>query len=296
MDSTWLKGRTVLVTGATSGIGRATVQALAPQLKRLLLVGRNAELVRETTDSLRAEFPQLEVHGFTADLALQSETRQVAAWAATFPELHGLVNNVGVVMGREELTADGIERQFAVNYVNQVLLTRLLLPLLVRNATPEIPHRVVMVSSVGHRNAKPLSTEFAGLKPYAELLVYRQSKLAQALFTVECARRLKDWPVIINAVCPGATKTDIGCKNTRNVMVQWVWWLASRFFHSVDTGAANVVKVLADDTLHRQSGEFFENLKPAKFSPLALDAEAAKTLWDETCDRLALPREIALAQ
>lgn len=293
IESTWLQGRTVLVTGATSGIGRATVQAIAPHLRRLLIVGRNSSLVQDTTAALAAEFPALEIHGFTADLALQAETRKVAEWALSFPELHGLVNNVGAVMGREEITVDGIERQFAINYVNQVLLTRLLLPRLAQNATPKIPHRIVMVSSRGHRSAKPLSTEFTGLKPYSELLMYRQSKLAQSLFTKECARRLQGWPVTINAVCPGATRTDIGCKNTQNAAVRWVWWLASRFFQPVEVGTANVVKVLADDTLAGTSGEFFENFQPSWFAPLALDPAAAKLLWDETCDRLQLPRELA---
>lgn len=292
MESTWLEGRTVLVTGATSGIGRATVQSIAPKLKRLLLVGRNPELVSETTKALSAEVPQLEVHGFTADLALQSETRKVADWAATFPELHALVNNVGAVMGRLEITPDGIERQFAINYVNHVLLTRLLLPMLVKSASPDTPNRIVMVSSIGHRNAKPLTKEFEGIQPHFELLVYRQSKLAQCLFTVECARRLKGWPVTINAVCPGATRTDIGCKNSATAVTRWVWWLASHFFQTVETGAANVVKVLADNTLATTSGEFFENFQPGRYSPLVHDTAVAKSLWDETCDRLHLSHEL----
>ncbi len=292
MGSTWLQGRTVLVTGATSGIGRAMLQILAPTLKRLLLVGRNGPLVQETTASLRTEFPHLEAHGFTADLALQSETRKVAEWAQTFPELHGLINNVGAVVGQRELTVDGIERQFAINYVNHVLLTRLLLPVLARNATPDCPHRVVMVSSIGHRSAKPLSTEFAGLNPHSELLIYRQSKLAQCLFTVECARRLAGWPVTINAICPGPTRTDIGCKNNSSLAVRWSWWLASRFFDTVENGAAKVVKVLADDSLATTSGKFFQSYNESHYSPLVNDPATARALWDETCDRLQLPREL----
>ncbi len=292
MDSTWLRGRTVLVTGATSGIGRATLDALAPVVQRLLFVGRDADLVRTTASSLTTAFPQLEVHGFTADLALQAETRKVAAWATAFPELHGLVNNVGAVFDQCVLTADGIERQFAINYVNQALLTRALLPLLLRSANPAAPSRIVMVSSMSHRKAKPLSTEFSGLKPYIALLAYRQSKLAQCLFTVELARRLQGQPLTINALCPGPTRTRIGSKNTHNWLVRSIWSLSSRFFRPVEEGAAHVLKVLADDALNGATGQFYENFKLAPFGTKVLEAESASSLWNETCDRLNLPREL----
>lgn len=291
MDSTWLRGRTVLVTGATSGIGRATLDALAPVVRRLLFVGRDADLVRTTASSLTTAFPQLEVHGFTADLAQQAETRKVATWATAFPELHGLVNNVGAVFDQCVLTGDGIERQFAINYVNQVLLTRSLLPLLLKSSH-EAPSRIVMVSSYSHRKGKPLSTEFTGLKPYVALLAYRQSKLAQCLFTVELARRLQGHPLTINALCPGPTQTHIGSKNTHNRIVRWIWSFSSRFFHPVEEGAANVVKVLADDALTAASGQFYENFHPAPFGKRVLEPETARSLWNDTCDRLKLPREL----
>ncbi len=293
MDSTWLQGRTVLVTGATSGIGRSILDLLAPHVKRLLFVGRDAELVQSTATALREASPQLEVEGFTADLSRQADTRNVAEWAATFPELDGLINNVGAVMGKLELTADGIERQFAINYVNQVLLTRLLLPVLARGSNAATPHRIVMVSSLGHRSAKAMSTEFAGRTPYVGLLTYRQSKLAQCFFTAELARRLQGWPLTINAVCPGPTRTHIGSKNANSALARWSWEFLTRFFfHPVEQGAANVVKVLADDSLSDQSGQFYENLQRSRFSAAVGDLEAAKSLWNETCDRLQLPREL----
>lgn len=292
MESTWLEGRTVLITGATSGIGLATALAIATKVKRLLLVGRDAALVAATTERFHREFPQLNVHGITADLALQSDTRKVAEWALTFPELHGLVNNVGAVFDQKGLTADGIERQFAVNYVNQVLLTRLLLPHLLSSADAQAPNRIVMVSSLAHTRAKPLTTEFAGLDPYVALKTYRQSKLAQAMFTVELARRLDGLPVTVNALCPGFTRTGIGTKHTQNAVVRWIWSLSSRFFAPVEVGAAKVVQVLADDAMHGVSGAYFEKSAKSPFAPLATDPIAAKTLWDETCDRLKLPREL----
>ncbi len=294
-DSSWLRGKTVLVTGATSGIGRAALDHLAPIVGRLLFVGRNAELVQTTENALSTAFPKLEVHGLTADLALQSETLKVAEWARTFSELHGLANNVGAVFDKCELTADGIERQFAINYVNQVLLTRSLLPLMLRGAAPENPHRIAMVSSFGHRNARAMSREFLGLKPYIGLLAYRQSKLAQCLFVTELARRLQARPVTINAVCPGATQTHIGSKNTQNVVARWFWTFSARFFRPVEHGGARVVNVLADDALRGESGRFYENFVSARFSPIALDPQAAKSLWDETCDHLKLSRELELS-
>lgn len=292
IERTWLSGRTVLITGATSGIGLAAARQLAPWVERLLLVGRNGELLQSVCEGLRREFPRVEVDSFQADLLVQADTRRAAEWASRQPALHALINNVGAVFDDCRLTADGVERQFAVNYVNQALLTRLVLPKLREFADAATPNRIVMVSSLAHRKARPLSTEFTGIKPYVGLQMYRQSKLAQTLFAVELARRLADVPITVSAVCPGFTRTDIGTKHA-GLISRWVWSLASRFFHPVEVGAARVVRMAADDALTGQTGFYYENDGPHAFGPLIADRAAAESLWNDTCDRLGLPRDIA---
>lgn len=291
-DSSWLNGRTVAITGATSGIGFATAQELARLGARLRLVGRSASAAKAAEQSLRDSTPEVDVEFFTADLSQQSETRRVAEWLLGEPSLHALVNNVGVILQSREFTADGIEKAYATNYVNQVLLTRLVLPKLAMSGDEKTPSRIVNVSSDGHRRARPYKKDdFSCPSRNLWNQAYRQSKLAQCLFTVELSRRLAGWPVTINALCPGPTKTSIGTKHTRRVR-RFLWGLVMSFFRDVGEGASTVVYASAADELHGVTGNFFERCWQTTFSPLARDPEMAVELWNDTCDRLGLPHEL----
>uniref|UniRef100_A0A7C2K196 SDR family NAD(P)-dependent oxidoreductase n=1 Tax=Schlesneria paludicola TaxID=360056 RepID=A0A7C2K196_9PLAN len=294
-DSSWLAGRTVAITGATSGIGLATARALARFGARLRLVGRDPAAAESAERELRQASPEVDVEFFLADLSQQTETRRVADWLNQNPSLSALVNNVGVVHQSREFTVDGIERVYAINYVNQVLLTRLVLPLLARSGDAPMPSRIVMVSSDGHRRAVPYHNDFQGPRLYIRNQAYRQSKLAQCLFTAELARRLQGRPVTINALCPGPVRTSLGTKHTRGLR-RVLWGFTMSFFRDVDDGASTVVYAAAADELHGVTGRFFERCRQTSFGRLVSDRQMAATVWTDTCQRLHLPVELELAR
>jgi len=272
-----LKGKTCLVTGATSGIGEVTAQVLAQLGARVILVGRSPARGRATLDRIQAAVPGAEADFLRADLASQAEIRQLAQqFKLRYPRLDVLVNNAGALIMRRRRTVDGIELTFALNHLNYFLLTNLLLDLLKANA----PARIVNVSSSGHWRASRM--DFKNLQQHGRWfdgwLAYGQSKLANILFTYELARRLEGTGVTANAVHPGLVATRFGYNNGPFAGV--VMSLVHAVALTPEQGAQTLIYLAASPEVEGITGKYFVDKKAVRSSAVSYDPNAAKHLWE----------------
>lgn len=271
-----MKGKTCIVTGATSGIGRSTAIALARAGATLGLVARDPERAEATVRAIRDETGSTAVEVFLADLASQAEIRGAAAAILDrYPLIHLLVNNAGVVNLQRQITADGIEQTFAVNHLGYFLLTHLLLERLRASA----PARIVNVGSDAHKFVKGINFDDVGFGDgYTWMKVYGHSKLANLMFTYELARRLEGSGVTVNCVHPGAVATGLG-KNNGAVSTLLIRIL-SPFFRTPDKGAATTLHVATSPALEGVSGRYFASCREARSTPASRDRDAALRLWE----------------
>jgi len=274
--SDWtLDGKTVLITGATGGIGLAAAVALARQGAQLVLVGRNQARgldaiseIRRRAGSDRAEF-------LRADFASLAEVRRLAlAFVAEERPLHVLINNAGTMNTSRRLTVDGFEEMFAVNHLAHFLLTRLLLPRLQECA----PARIVHVASNAHAFCKGMRWhDLSHERGFSAFPAYGHSKLANILFSGELARRLRGSGVTSNALHPGAVASGIGTNN--GVAGRVVPLLLKPFFRSPAKGAETAVYLASAAEVAGVTGKYFLDSKPVDPKPWALDTNAAGRLW-----------------
>ncbi len=220
----------VVLSGGTSGIGKATVACLLAKGVDVIAIGRDAGRCRAVEIELGGRYPERRLEFVVADLATTGEVRRAAAAVARLLEarglsgLGGLVNNAGMVSTWRMVTDEGYEKQFAVNHLAGFLLTQELLPLLERGS----PGRVVTVSSGSHRHATIHWRDPMLSHGYTALRAYKQSKLANVLFTAEFNRRYAQTSrVRAYAFDPGLVRTDIGCKSSSGIE-HLVWRLRSR--------------------------------------------------------------------
>jgi NAD(P)-dependent dehydrogenase (short-subunit alcohol dehydrogenase family) len=274
-----MHSRTCLITGATSGIGRATALALGGMGAELVLLCRDRARGEETAAAARAAgAPAVEL--LIADLGVQAEVRRAAAeFLAGGRPLHVLINNAGVVNLQRTLTADGLEATFAVNHLAYFLLTTLLLDRLRASA----PARIVNVSSEAHRFGPLDFDDLQNERRYRTMKVYGQSKLANILFTAELARRLEGSGVTVNSLHPGAVATRLGTNN--GAWARALIRLLRPFFRTPDDGAATSIHLATAPELAGVSGRYFANRREKTPSAAARDPDAARRLW-EVSERL----------
>jgi len=277
-----MAGRTCLITGATSGIGRATALGLAGMGATLVVLARDRHKGETLLGELRAAGAE-DATLLLADLSRQAEVRRVAAEFLASPRpLHVLINNAGVVnVGRSE-TADGIETTFAVNHLAYFLLTNLLLDRLRASA----PARIVNVASDAHKFAPLDFDDLNSLKRYATMRVYGQSKLANILFTSELARRLEGSGVTVNALHPGAVATGLGQNN--GAWARALIAVLRPFFRTPDDGAATSIYLASAPEVASVSGKYFAKRREKRPSAAAQDATAAHRLWQVSAQMVGL--------
>lgn len=270
-----IAGKTCLVTGGTSGIGRAAAVALAARGARLVLVARDAGRAEEAVAEIRRAGGG-EVAVLRGDLASLAEVRRVAEeFLALDRPLHVLVNNAGLVMDRRVETADGLEMTLAVNHYAPFLLTNLLLPRLCASA----PARVVTVSSMGHKFAgrvDPERPEPAG--KYRGMRLYCISKLGNVLFTRELARRLAGKGVDAYSMHPGSVATRFGY-NTDGIL-NWGSRLIAWTRRTPEKGAETIVHLCVASAPNGASGDYFFDCRPRATSRTGADLGLAARLWE----------------
>jgi NAD(P)-dependent dehydrogenase (short-subunit alcohol dehydrogenase family) len=272
-----LEGKTVVLTGATSGIGRASALSLSRKGARLAIVCRDRAKGHALAAEIRSGSPSASVDVFVADLSKLAEVRRVAAeLLERLPRIDVLVNNAGIVNLRRELTEDGLEATFATNHLAYYLLTRLLLERLIASA----PARIVIVASDAHRFGRFDPDDLQSEKRYGAMAVYGKSKLANLLFTYELARRLEGSGVTVNALHPGAVRTGLG-RNNRGVL-GLLPALLGVFFRTPEKGAETSIWLASSPDVTGVSGKYFFDRREHESSPVSHDRALQRRLWDDS--------------
>lgn len=281
-----LAGQTIVITGGTGGIGVETAVALAARGARLILVGRNPARAARAIERIRLARADAVVAAHHADLSNLDEVRRLAATLdADLDRIDVLVNNAGAIFNRQETTADGLERTFALNHMGYFLLTELLRDKLMRSA----PARIVSTASEAHRGTTLDFGDLQSAKRYRGWRAYRRSKLCNILFTRELARRLEGTGVTANCIHPGFVKTGIG-DNTSGLFRRGVRLLKRGFAIPVERGAQTLIYAAGAPELAGVTGTYLIECKPAEPSAAANDDAAARRLWAESLALAGLPR------
>ena len=274
-DRTPMAGKIVLVTGGTSGIGKATARGLASLGAHVAITGRDRGRVEAVAVEIRGATGNPRVDAFGADLSSQGEVRRLAAEVLdSYPRLDVLINNVGGFWATRHVTVDGLERTFAVNHLAAFLLTDLLLDRLKASA----PSRVVTVSS-GAQSMGTLDFEdLQGERIYSGQTAYNQSKLASVMFTYELARRLDGTGVTATVLHPGVVNTAFGAEDPSRIFKLIVPFVRP-FMKTPEQGAATSIYLASSSAVEGITGRYFANRKPKRSNERSYDAEAASRLW-----------------
>ncbi|KAM9493681.1 retinol dehydrogenase 11 [Clarias gariepinus] len=275
-----LDGKTVLITGANTGIGKETAQDMAKRGARVVMACRDLPRAEKAAGELRRSTGNGNVVVRHLDLASFSSVRQFAQeYNATEDRLDILINNAGVMMCPHSLTVDGYETQFAVNHLAHFLLTVLLLDKLKTSA----PSRVVTVASIAYEGGKIHFDDINFVNtPYSPLISYKQSKLANILFIRELARRIKASGVSVYSLHPGVIYTELGrhVKTSHPVLTTFLTLPAILLMKTPKQGAQTSIYCAVTEGLEKYSGCYFSDCKLKEPKPEGKDDVAAVKLWN----------------
>jgi NAD(P)-dependent dehydrogenase (short-subunit alcohol dehydrogenase family) len=283
--ATSMTGKTVLITGATGGIGRAAAVALSSMGARVGITGRDRARAECAAATIARESGNSAVDVFVADMSSQAEVRRLASEVlAAYPRLDVLLNNVGGFWAHRHATADGLEHTFALNHLAPFLLTSLLLERLKTSA----PARVVTVSSGAQSMGSIDFDDLMGDRKYSGQRAYNQSKLANVMFTYELAKRLEGTGVTATVLHPGITSTDFGREDQAR---GWGPLIAvmRRFMKSPDQGAETSVYLASSLGAEGLTGKYFANRTPKKTHRASYDAAITARLWQVSAELVGLP-------
>jgi NAD(P)-dependent dehydrogenase (short-subunit alcohol dehydrogenase family) len=268
-----LRGKTVVITGATSGIGEVAAIRLAEAGARIVFIARDPKRADQTLQKLRAANGAAEHAFHIADLSLLSEMKLAAGALAREPVIDVLINNAGALFNTRRETVDGLERTFALNHMSYFVITSLLLPRLKPGA------RVVSTASGAHRRAHLDFADLQSRADYQGFPVYAKSKLCNILFTRELARKLAGSGITANCLHPGFVATRFG--DHSGGLISWGVWLAKPFMAlSKEEGAKTIIHLASSPDVATVSGEYFYECKTNTPSEAARNDGDAKLLWD----------------
>lgn len=270
-----MNGKVVLITGGTSGIGKAAAVELAGMGAEVVVAGRNEERGREALGEIKARSGSDAVSLLLADLSLQAGVRGLAEeFRGSHDRLDVLVNNAGVVNQKRSETADGIESTLATNHLAPFLLTELLLDMLKASA----PSRVVTTASEAERWGRLDFDDLQSRKRYGAFPVYGMTKLANIMFTIELAEKLEGTGVTATCFHPGAVSTNFG--NGTGGIGTFFFNAFKPFMRSPEKGADTLVYLASSPDVEGMTGKYLSDRKLITAKSVAYDAEARRKLWE----------------
>lgn len=282
-----LDGKTVLITGANTGIGKETAVDLARRGARVILACRDMERANKAAEDVKKQSGNDNVIVKKVDLASLQSVRQLAKDVlATEERLDILINNAGIMSCPKWQTEDGFEMQFGVNHLGHFLLTNCLLDLLKKSS----PSRIVNVSSLAHERGQIYFDDINQDKDYQPWKSYGQSKLANVLFTRELAKRLQGTGVTTYSLHPGVIRTELGRHFWPKIPL-WkrvVYSPLMFLIKSPTEGAQTTIYCAVEESLQNESGLYYSDCALKTAAPQGLDDEAAKKLWDVSASMVGL--------
>ncbi|MCZ6648026.1 MAG: SDR family oxidoreductase [Thaumarchaeota archaeon] len=269
-----MSGRVCMITGTTSGIGKATALGLAKMDATIVMVSRNEAGLRAAADDVKKMTTNESIDFIVADLSSQESIRKLSEdFKAKYQNLHVLINNAGL-LGHQPLSVDGIDKLFAVNYLAPFLLTNLLLDVLKVSA----PSRVVNVSSSGHKTGR-INFDDLPRKERSIMGAYGDSKLALILFTYELARKLKGTGVTVNALHPGLVATRPPSHDSSPFIMRLGWKILKPLMSSPEKGAQTSIYLASSPEVGSISGKYFVKKKETKSAKESYDESISQRLW-----------------
>jgi len=287
-----MKGKICIVTGSNSGIGKETALSLARMGAEVVMVVRNQDRGEKAQFEIVEQTGNKSIDLMICDLSsMASIMRFSQEFKKKYDRLNVLVNNAGAMFNKREVTSEGFERTFAVNYSGPFLLTYELLNLLKSSA----PSRIINVSSGLAKNGKvdldnlQSQKNYAGTKAYARVRapVYANTKLMLMMFTYELARRLKGTRVTANVVMPGFVATNLG-KNSGSLISSFIFKMVRPMQVNAKKGAETSVYLASSDEVKDLTGKCFSKKKTVETCPASYDREIQERLWNETVRLLGL--------
>jgi NAD(P)-dependent dehydrogenase (short-subunit alcohol dehydrogenase family) len=274
-----MQGKVCMVTGANSGIGKATVLALAQMGAIVVMVCRDRARGEQARSEITTNSGNTAVDLLLADLSSQQSIRQlVETFQHHYTHLHVLINNAGAAFpGRRRETVDGVEMTFAVNYLAPFLLTNLLLDVL----TASTPARIINVSSAAHQSGSMQMDDLQAEKRYRPMRTYPQAKLAVVLFTYELARRLQGMGVTVNCLHPGFVATHFA-QSDGGPAVRLLVKVLGSFGASPQEGANTSIYLASSAEVEGVTGKYFVKCIPRRSAAISYDESLQRHLWEQS--------------
>lgn len=272
-----MTGKTVVITGATSGIGEVAACVLAEQGARIVFIARDRERAAATTKRLRAVNPHADHRMHLADLSSLAEMKRVAnAISQSESRIDVLINNAGAVFLSRKASVDGLEMTFATNHMAYFVVTNILLDRL--KSTPAA--RIVSTASDAHKSGKLDFADLQSEKGYRSFRVYGTTKLENILFTRELSSRLRGTGVTANCAHPGFVGTRFGQNNTNNILLKGLSRAIMSFGLKPEEGAKTIIYLASSSEVEGKSGGYYYKCKIETPTTAAQSDEDARRLWD----------------